>query len=928
MSDAAWRWPRAARVAAPRLTVDAEPFPTTFAATRHQPVRLILQVLRPAALALMVVLLLFLFGVSRYLHSVEVRRTEALAQHAVAMWQHLRQQQLGQLQLLTSTLAEDRALAQAMQQGDAARLQALSRERFAQLRQTHGVSHGYFIDLQRQVLLRAHDPAQRGDLVERRTLLDAISTGKPVSGMELGALSTFTLRHVQPWYLDGQLIGYLELGSDADWFVHELKRLLQQDMALLIDKRHTSQARYQGGQRVFRLPGQWGDDARVVVLGQTLSHLPGGLLPAWRDLALRAGSGVLDLSDASQAWSVAIRPITDHSGREMASLAVLRDVAPERADEARQRLNLAAAGTAIVALLMGVLFLRVRAAEDWVRRSDAALRLAATAFESQEGIMVLDERGAILRVNQAFTDITGYTFEEVQGKRSEILRAPDCPAPLTAHIQQQLRQHGHWLGDVRSQRHNGEIYDLRLSLTLVRGRGQEPTLCVGSFTDVTEHKAAEARIEHLAFFDTLTGLPNRRQLQDQLQQVLAGCHRQGQAGAVLLIDLDDFKTLNDTLGHDMGDLLLQHMTARLQTCLGEHDTLARWGGDEFVVVMQGLSPVPAEATGQAHALAARCLSLLSQSCDLAGQEYHISCSIGITLFGTPPPVSLDELMRQADLAMSEAKAAGRHTLRFFDPDMQAALHRRSALEADMRRGLQRHEFQLYYQPQVDAAGRVFGTEALVRWHHPERGMVSPAEFIPAAEHAGLILPLGAWVLETACQQLVTWSRQPDLARLTVSVNVSVRQFRLPDFVDLVLGILARTGANPHRLKLELTESVLIDDVEAVVARMDTLKGHGVGFSLDDFGTGYSSLAYLKRLPLDQLKIDQSFVRDVLTDPHDASIARTIVALADAMGLAVIAEGVETEAQRDFLHQHGCRSYQGYLFGRPMPADAFAQHVRG
>ena len=455
MSDAAWRWPRAARVAAPRLTVDAEPFPTTFAATRHQPVRLILQVLRPAALALMVVLLLFLFGVSRYLHSVEVRRTEALAQHAVAMWQHLRQQQLGQLQLLTSALAEDRALAQAMQQGDAARLQALSRERFAQLRQTHGVSHGYFIDLQRQVLLRAHDPAQRGDLVERRTLLDAISTGKPVSGMELGALSTFTLRHVQPWYLDGQLIGYLELGSDADWFVHELKRLLQQDMALLIDKRHTSQARYQGGQRVFRLPGQWGDDARVVVLGQTLSHLPGGLLPAWRDLALRAGSGVLDLSDASQAWSVAIRPITDHSGREMASLAVLRDVAPERADEARQRLNLAAAGTAIVALLMGVLFLRVRAAEDWVRRSDAALRLAATAFESQEGIMVLDERGAILRVNQAFTDITGYTFEEVQGKRSEILRAPDCPAPLTAHIQQQLRQHGHWLGDVRSQRHNG-----------------------------------------------------------------------------------------------------------------------------------------------------------------------------------------------------------------------------------------------------------------------------------------------------------------------------------------------------------------------------------------------------------------------------------------------------------------------------------------
>ncbi len=919
MSGTAWRWPPPARV----QTVDR-----MAASASAQPVRLILQVLRPAALALLVVVALFLFGVSRYLHSVEVRRTEAFAQHAVAMWQHLREQQLGQLRLLSANLTGDPLIAQAMRDADVPRLQALIRERFITLRQTHGVSHGYFIDPQRQVLLRAHDPAHRGDLVERRTLLDAISTGKPVSGMELGSLSTFTLRHVQPWFVDGVLIGYLELGSDADWFIHELKRLLKQDMALLIDKRHTSEARYKAGQRVFHLPGQWGDDAQVVVLGQTLPHLPGGLLPAWRELALQGAGGVMDLSDASQAWSVAVRPLSDHSGRELASLAVLRDVAAERAEEAHQRLNLAAAGTAVVALLMCVLFLRVRAAEDWIRQSDAALRLAAAAFESQEGIMVLDERGAILRVNQAFTDITGYSFDDVRDKRLDALRAPNCPAPLTTHIQQQLRQHGHWLGDVRSQRRQGQTFDARLSLTLVRGQGREPSLCVGSFSDVTEHKAAEARIEQLAFFDTLTGLPNRRLLQDQLQQVLIACQQQGQTGAVLLIDLDDFKTLNDTLGHDMGDLLLQHMTARLQTCLGEQDTLARWGGDEFVVVMQGLSPVRAEAEGQARSLAARCLGLLSQSCDLAGQEYHTSCSIGVTLFGAAIPLSLDELMRQADLAMSEAKQAGRHTLRFFDPEMQAALNRRAALEADMRRGLQREEFRLHYQPQVDATGCIFGAEALVRWPHPERGMISPAEFIPVAEHAGLILPLGEWVLETACRQLVAWAREPGLAHLTVSVNVSVRQFRLPDFVDMVLGVLARTGANPHRLKLELTESVLIDDMEAVIERMGTLKGHGVGFSLDDFGTGYSSLAYLKRLPLDQLKIDQSFVRHVLSDPHDASIARTVVALADAMGLAVIAEGVETEAQRDFLLQHGCRCYQGYLFGRPMSAAAFAQCVQG
>ncbi len=441
----------------------------------------------------------------------------------------------------------------------------------------------------------------------------------------------------------------------------------------------------------------------------------------------------------------------------------------------------------------------------------------------------------------------------------------------------------------------------------------------GTGRDVSARKLAEAEIERLAFFDSLTGLPNRRMLIDRLEHALAASARHCHHGALLFIDLDNFKILNDTLGHHMGDLLLKQVASRLQACVRDVDTVARLGGDEFVVMLEELGAVATEAAGQAEMVSKKILQALNQQYALGSHQLHSSPSIGVTLFHQHSQ-TVDELLKRADLAMYQAKAAGRNTLRFFDPEMQAAASARAAMEADLRQGLLRNEFMLYYQRVVDDQGRTTGVEALLRWNHPERGLVPPGEFIPVAEQTGLILPLGQWVLEAACAQLVAWSARPHTQKLTMAVNVSARQFKHPDFSNHILSLLRLSGANPYRLKLELTESLLLSDFDEVIVKMSELRSIGVGFSLDDFGTGYSSLAYLKRLPLDQLKIDQSFVRDVLTDPNDAAIARTILNLARSLDLGVVAEGVETAGQRDFLLRNGCKAFQGYFFGRPVPVE--------
>ncbi|HTD05996.1 bifunctional diguanylate cyclase/phosphodiesterase [Undibacterium sp.] len=560
-------------------------------------------------------------------------------------------------------------------------------------------------------------------------------------------------------------------------------------------------------------------------------------------------------------------------------------------------------------------------------QADADLRIAAAAFDSQEGMVVTDANDVILRVNRAFTEITGYAVEDAVGKTPQLFQSDAHSEDDYRARSEVIDRTGSWQGEVWSKRKNGETYPQWLTISAVTGSSGAVTHYVHTLSDISERKRAADKIQELAFFDQLTGLPNRRLLLDRLKQAMTAALRSGSFGALMFIDLDDFKALNDTLGHDMGDSLLKQAAQRLTACVREGDTVARLGGDEFVVVLAGLGVSERDAVASTEKVVGKILAVLRNMFELGDASHQSTASIGITLF-CGQPVTIDELMKQADLAMYRSKSAGRNAFRFFDPAMQTAAVQRVVLATDLRKAIDGDQFLLHYQAQVIDGGSIIGAEVLVRWQHPQRGLVSPAEFIPLAEETGLILPLGFWVLETACVQLAKWAARPEMAHLTIAVNVSARQFGKSDFVDHVLTILKKTGANANRLKLELTETLLVDNVQDTIEKMFALKAKGVGFSLDDFGTGYSSLSYLKRLPLDQLKIDQSFVRDVLIDPNDAAIARTIVALAQSLGLGVIAEGVETEAQRDFLAAAGCHCYQGYFFSRPLALDGFERLALG
>ncbi|MCF8199216.1 MAG: PAS domain S-box protein [Sulfuritalea sp.] len=559
------------------------------------------------------------------------------------------------------------------------------------------------------------------------------------------------------------------------------------------------------------------------------------------------------------------------------------------------------------------------------KKAEAELRIAAAAFESQEGTVVTDERGVILKVNQAFVESTGYTAEEAIGQTPSLLKSGRHDAAFYAAMWESIKNTGSWQGEIWDKRKDGEVYPKWLIISAVKSEIGAVTHYVGTHHDITERKIAEAKIKDLAFFDPLTRLPNRTLLRDRLKQSKTLSHREGTCGAVMFIDLDRFKTLNDTLGHDMGDLLLKQVAERLISCVREGDTVARLGGDEFVVVLGGLSAAMDEAAAQAEAVGEKLLAALNQTYRLVNVDHRSGASIGITLF-RGHEASIDDVLKQADLAMYKSKESGRNALHFFDPRMETAVVERASMETALREAIDKHQFVLHYQAQVVEGGGVSGAEALLRWLDPQRGLVSPGEFIPLAEETGLIWGLGNWVLESACTQLAQWAGRPEMAHLSMAVNVSAEQFRKPAFVDQVLGVLERTQANPQRLKLELTESLLVSDVEEVIKKMTALKARGVSFSLDDFGTGYSSLSYLKRLPLSQLKIDQSFVNDILTDPNDAAIARTIVALAESLGLEVIAEGVENESQRAFLVSSGCRAFQGYFFSRPLPIRDFEEYA--
>ena len=559
------------------------------------------------------------------------------------------------------------------------------------------------------------------------------------------------------------------------------------------------------------------------------------------------------------------------------------------------------------------------------QNTDVRLRDQAALLDyATDAIIVRDMSGMVTFWNKGAERMYGWTNAEARG--NQMLSQVETESCDLHEIVRITTRDGEWRGELLQRRKDGNVLPVEARWTVIRNEQGVPLSIMAIETDISQRKTAENKIEHLAFYDLLTDLPNRSLLRDRLQHTLESNDRSGRMGALLGIDLDNFKTLNDTYGHDIGDLLLQLVSVRLSYCLRASDTVARVGGDEFVILLVDLSDSPNEAASRAKMVAEKILTSFEDPFLLGEYEAHSTPSIGITLFAAGRD-SADELLRRADLAMYQAKAAGRNTMQFFDTDMQAVVTARTVLESEMRSGIKNAQFLLYFQVQVDAAGLPTGAEALVRWQHPLRGLVPPLQFISLAEETGLILPLGNWVLEEACRTLAAWALDPTFADLSLAVNVSARQLRQVSFVDDVVGVLERTGANPRRLKLELTESLLVESVDDTILKMTQLKARGVGFSLDDFGVGYSSLSYLKLLPLDQLKIDQSFVRDILTDPNDEAISRTIVALGNSLGLAVIAEGVETAEQKFRLAGLGCFFYQGYFFSRPVPRADFEAFVR-
>ena len=555
-------------------------------------------------------------------------------------------------------------------------------------------------------------------------------------------------------------------------------------------------------------------------------------------------------------------------------------------------------------------------------RQEQDERFEAVFEHAAVGIALVSPDGRLLKVNGKLCETLGRPREALLEVLFQALTHQDDLDTDLARMGALLRgEVDTYQLEKRYLRADGSALWANLTVSLVRHTDGAPAYFISFIEDISERREFQQQISTMAFQDALTGLPNRRLFMDRLGVALRHARRSARFGAVLLLDLDHFKTLNDTRGHDVGDRFLQAIASRLQVCVRAEDTVARLGGDEFVVILESLGENEPQAAAVADRLGQLiCLEVtkpfyFTQS--EAGGQFQTTASIGICLFGEEE-VSLEDVLKYADLALYDAKAAGRNGVCFFNAEMQYTLEMRAMIQSALSHALAQDELIVFAQPQVDENGDLLGAELLLRWQHPKVGWISPSQFIPLAEEIGAIMPIGRWVMRVACETLVRWSVQPLCAHLSLSVNVSVRQFRQSGFVDEIKAMLAETGAPAQRLKLEFTESIAIDNVADTIEKMAQLSVLGIRFSMDDFGTGYSSLSYLKRLPLDQLKIDQSFVRDINTDPDDAAIVAAILSISHSLGLEVVAEGVETEEQQYYLMRHGCRIFQGYLFGRPCP----------
>lgn len=576
---------------------------------------------------------------------------------------------------------------------------------------------------------------------------------------------------------------------------------------------------------------------------------------------------------------------------------------------------------------MGFTYRREHAALIQREESNAKLlKLSQAVEQSPVSIVITDLDANIEYVNETFEKNTGYSRDEAIGRNPRILHSGKT-SPKTYEEMWSKLTHGEiWEGELINRRKDGVEYIEQVKISPVHEANGSIAHYLAVKEDITEKKHAEQQIHTLSNYDALTHLPNRRLLIERLEYACLTSSQNGQYSSLLYIDLDHFKMINENMGYAIGDLLLLEVANRLKLNASSVDTLARIGPDEFVLVLGSIGSSAREAAHQAGLIAENIQAILTQPYELQDHIHHITPSIGIVMFnGTEN--NPDDLVKHAEVAMQQVKQTGRNSIRFHGQDMQDALESRFAMERDLRLAFDKQELRLHYQIQVDSLNRPQGAEALIRWAHPVRGMVSPAQFIPLAEETGLILPIGKWVLQTACAQLKVWQQNALTRDLVLAVNVSAKQFRQADFVDQVNHILQESGAKPSQLKLELTESMLLENIEGIIGKMRELKLLGVQFSMDDFGTGYSSLQYIKRLPLDQLKIDQSFVRDITSDTNDAAIVQTIVVMSETLGLKVIAEGVETPAQRDFLENHGCHAFQGYLFSKPLPVAEFEELLK-
>ena len=564
--------------------------------------------------------------------------------------------------------------------------------------------------------------------------------------------------------------------------------------------------------------------------------------------------------------------------------------------------------------------------------SQEHLNLLQTSIDHLNDVVLITEAEPfdlpgpkILFVNKAFERMTGYTKEEVIGSTPRLLQGPKTQKSELQRIRSALQKWEPVRVELINYKKNGQQFWMELDITPIADSSGWYTHWVAIERDITERKKSDKKIQKLAFYDALTGLANRRLLLDRLKHQILSSKRTNKYGAIFFIDLDNFKNLNDTRGHDIGDLLLKQVAKALQKIVRTTDTVSRFGGDEFVIMLADLSDDVDIAYTITENISEKIFQVFSMPFNLRGNNYLITPSLGISVF-KDRTMDPEQVLKDADLAMYEAKSSGKNTLRFFNKQMADTFTRKAAIESELRSALVRDEFALYYQPQVDDQGNTFGVEALIRWHHPKLGIISPADFIPIAEASGLIIPIGNWVLKSACKQLASWANCPGFQHLSIAVNISARQLIHHEMISSLETYLRESGSDAKKLKLELTETALLENIEEAVNKTIYLNKMGVSLALDDFGVGYSSMTYLQQLRLGQIKIDQSFVRDIPEDSNDAAIAISIIGLAKSFDIDVLAEGVETKAQLEFLMLHGCKKFQGYHFSKPLPIDQFEAYL--